>query len=289
MSRAATPDELQLASRLLPGLDTAGARVEEGGQFHRVLVLAPHAAIRMARTAQVSADMPRNVALHQAVADLLPIDTPRPLGPITEAGGLGNVAMSFIPGSAHPPHSGDPLILRRIVRELAAVDIGTLEPLLAAPFAFRGEWTEERIAATHDALPGQLRGPARTLWDQLPMLAGAPRSLVHGDLAGHNMHWVDGQLAGILDWDLAAAWDPALNTAYLALWHGQEMIEQIAPDTDQAHRARIWLGLMSLERFSDTISRTDSPNLGKLLRKIGPRILRAAADCSASASSRKLH
>ena len=36
---------------------------------------------------------------------------------------------------------------------------------------------------------------------------GIGAGLVHGDLAGHNMHWVDGQLIGILDWDYAALWD----------------------------------------------------------------------------------
>ena len=277
MSRTAHDDELAVARRLAPGLDWSAARVEEGGQSHRVLLGNDQAVIRMARTASVSADMPRSVALHDAVAQLLPWMVPTPLGPVTDHGGLSAVAMRFIPGSAHPPHQGDPRILRRVVRHLEDVKVEPLRPLLADPFSFRGPWTDERRRQSHDALPETLRAPALALWDRLDELAQVPPALVHGDLAGHNMHWRGGELLGILDWDLAAAWDPALNTAYLALWHGQELLDAIAPDAEQARRARIWLGLMSLERFSDTIARTDHPRLDKLLRKIGPRILTAAS------------
>lgn len=276
MSRAATVNELQLARRLFPHRSTETARVEEGGQFHRVLLLPPTAVIRMARDAPASAQLPRSVALHNALADLLPVPVPRQLTELVEHQGQAAVGMSYIPGAAHPPHSGDPKVLRDIVKMLAEVPVEPLRPLLAEPFAFRGPWTQARIAASYQALPEDLRAPARALWEQLPRLAQVPVGLVHGDLAGHNVHWLHGRLSGILDWDLAAAWDPALNTAYLCLWHGQELIEQVAPDADQAHRARIWLGLMSLERFSDTISRTDEPKLDKLLRKIAPRILAAA-------------
>ncbi|WP_344696565.1 hypothetical protein [Glutamicibacter nicotianae] len=54
------------------------------------------------------------------------------------------------------------------------------------------------------------------------------------------------------------------------------MVDLIAPNSEEAHRAKIWLGLMSLERLSDTLSRSDKPKMGKLMRKIGPRILTAA-------------
>lgn len=278
MSRAATDAELALARRLAPQLSWQGARVEEGGQFHRVLLGNEQAVIRMARTPQASAAMPRSVALHRAVSERLAWQVPTALSPIaTDAQGLAAVAMRYIPGTAHPPHRGDARILRRVVDALAEVELDTLRPLLAEPFAFGGPWTTERRQASHDALPLELRPAALTLWEQLPELAQVPPGLVHGDLAGHNMHWVDGELIGILDWDLAAAWDPALNTAYLCLWHGQDLIDQVAPDPGQARRARIWLGLMSLERFSDAIARIDHPRLDKLLRKIGPRLRMAAA------------
>ncbi|UTT40652.1 aminoglycoside phosphotransferase family protein [Glutamicibacter mishrai] len=276
MSRPATKEELSIARRLRPDLSWEDAGVNEGGQFHKVVIANPHSVIRMARTVQATEEMPRSVKLLELLSGQLDYQIPMATSQILHVDGLSSVAMSFIPGSAHEPHYGDPKVLGKLVNDLAQVEVEPLSEHLASPFAFRGPWTEERQQQCFDALPEQLRDAATSLWAQLDELAQVPPGLVHGDLAGHNMHWVDEELIGILDWDLAAAWDPALNTAYLSLWHGLEMVDLIAPSLDEAYRAKIWLGLMSLERFSDTLSRTDNPKTDKLLRKIGPRIENAA-------------
>ena len=276
MSRPATEEELSIARQLRPDLSWENAGVNEGGQFHKVVIANPDSVIRMARTIDATEEMPRSIKLLELVSDQLDYQIPVATSQIQTVDSLGSVAMSFIPGSAHEPHYGDPKVLGKLVSDLAQVELEPLREHLASPFAFRGPWTDERQQQCFDALPEELRGPASSLWAQLDELAQVPPSLVHGDLAGHNMHWVDEELIGILDWDLAAAWDPALNTAYLSLWHGLEMVDLIAPSPDEAHRAKIWLGLMSLERLSDTLSRTDNPKTDKLLRKIGPRIENAA-------------
>ena len=276
MSRPATEEELSIARQLRPDLSWENAGVNEGGQFHKVVIANPDSVIRMARTIDATEEMPRSIKLLELVSDQLDYQIPVATSQIQTVDSLGSVAMSFIPGSAHEPHYGDPKILGKLVSDLAQVELEPLREHLASPFAFRGPWTDERQQQCFDALPEELRGPASSLWAQLDELAQVPPSLVHGDLAGHNMHWVDEELIGILDWDLAAAWDPALNTAYLSLWHGLEMVDLIAPSPDEARRAKIWLGLMSLERLSDTLSRTDDPKTDKLLRKIGPRIENAA-------------
>lgn len=276
MSRPATMEELSIARQLCPELSWENAGVNEGGQFHKVVIANGQSVIRMARTEEATEQMPRSIKLLERLEGQLDYRIPVATSQILMVDGLSSVAMSFIPGSAHEPHYGDPKILGKLVRDLAQVDLEPLREHLASPFAFRGPWIEERQRQCFDALPDQLRGAAATLWAQLDSLAQVPPGLVHGDLAGHNMHWVDEELIGILDWDLAAAWDPALNTAYLSLWHGLEMVDLIAPSPDEAHRAKIWLGLMSLERLSDTLSRTDNPRIDKLMRKIGPRILNAA-------------
>ncbi|UXN31698.1 aminoglycoside phosphotransferase family protein [Glutamicibacter sp. M10] len=276
MSRPATSEELRIARQLRPDLSWEDAGVNEGGQFHKVVIANPHSVIRMARTPQASAQMPRSVKLLEQLSGQLEYQIPVATSQILQVDGLSSVAMSFVPGSAHEPHYGDPKVLGKLVNDLAAVELEPLSKYLAEPFAFRGEWTEKRQQQCFDALPDQLRGAARRLWAQLDELAQVPPGLVHGDLAGHNMHWVGEELIGILDWDLAAAWDPALNTAYLSLWHGLQMVDLIAPNRDEAYRATIWLGLMSLERLSDTLLRADDRNIDKLIDKIGPRILEAA-------------
>lgn len=281
MSRPATEAEINLGRALCPELSWEGGVVNEAGQFHTVLLANDQAVIRMARTEASSAQMPRSIRLHNLVAGQLPYRVPTACSAMLKFDGRNAVALSFIPGTAHAPHRGDPAVLRRIVQDLAAVDLQPLAADLAEPFAFRGRWNDGSRSRCLGYLSGQLRTAAESVFAQIAQLDQVPPSLVHGDLAGQNMHWSDGKLVGILDWDLACAWDPALNTAYLALWHGQDLVEQIAPDAEQARRARIWLGLMGLERLSDALSRSDKPRLDKLMRKIGPRILRAAAAAGA--------
>lgn len=45
-----------------------------------------------------------------------------------------------------------------------------------------------------------------------------PASLVHHDLADHNLMYVDGHLAGVFDWEAAVAGDPILDLASAPTW-----------------------------------------------------------------------
>jgi aminoglycoside phosphotransferase (APT) family kinase protein len=73
-------------------------------------------------------------------------------------------------------------------------------------------------------------------------------SLVHGDLGGANMRWSsDGRLVGVIDWDWASAWDPAVDAACLA-WHGWAAVEA-AVDPPIYHRARIWERTFGIEQI----------------------------------------
>lgn len=276
MRRDALPREYELANALYPGPDWKSAHVDEGGQFHLVLVAEDQAVMRMGRTAESSARLQRRVDLIQALSGLFSFQLPTALGPVWHGDDFSAVIQRYIPGAAHPPHTGDAPRLRSVLEELAAVDLRPLAGLLAEPYSFRGPWTAPKIDATLCALPLELAGAARQVLDTIPAFGAVAPSLVHGDLAGHNMRWRDGDLLGILDWDLAAAWDPALNTAYLCLWHGTDFAEAIAPSPEVAWRARIWLGAMALESVYDA-SLDPGRDLGALIGKIGPRLVAAAA------------
>ncbi|MBN6768564.1 hypothetical protein JRF66_08930, partial [Micrococcus luteus] len=183
------PSELELVHRALqhlrPGLDPALARrlrtadwaaasVEEGGQFHRVLVLEDVGVLRMTRAHEVGAapaarwaperdpeaHLPRRLALLDGLAAALaelhvPWAVPVALSDPVPAGPGAAVLQRFLPGGPHPPHEGDPAVLRCVLDDLAAVDVTDprIAPHLGRPFAFRGPWTSER--ARHvAALPG---------------------------------------------------------------------------------------------------------------------------------------
>jgi aminoglycoside phosphotransferase (APT) family kinase protein len=76
-----------------------------------------------------------------------------------------------------------------------------------------------------------------------------PPRLVHGDLGGDNVHWsADGELLGVLDWDLAAPFDPAVDVACLAYTHGWAAIER-AVDARTVARARVWSGTFPIEQI----------------------------------------
>ncbi|TQF75448.1 phosphotransferase [Micrococcus sp. R8502A1] len=345
------PSELELAHRALqhlrPGLDPALARrlrtadwaaasVEEGGQFHRVLVLDDAAVLRMTRLREAGAPiettwdpadspaalLPRRMALVAALARAgLPFVVPEPLSEVvTVHDGAGHpliasVLQRFVPGGPHPPHEGDPAVLRGIVDALDTVDVASPEvaPHLGPAFAFRGPWTPARIARVgrlpevlepehagrlRERLPvGDFAGVVERVAGAVTAWAAAPPdgpALVHGDLAGHNMHWlpepaptaeapaaVRWRLAAVLDWDLAHAGDAARNVAYLGIWHGEERIEEIARTPDEARRARVWLAAAALDSLDDARARHEltgrAPRWGRLLRRVAPRIARAAA------------
>lgn len=325
-----------LADRLRTADWHAGS-VEESGQFHRVLVLPGVAVLRMARAAEAGAApgagwapedspaalLPRRAALVTALADAdLPFAIPTPLSEVVTAhDGAGravsaSVLQAFVPGQPHPPHEGDPAALRAIVAALEAVDVTTpgIAASLAPPFAFRGPWDPERVARVA-ALPDLLSPEhAATLpegWadvvvgvtDRVRAWAAAPPdgpSLVHGDLAGHNMLWtpvpagessapetgpkpadVRWELSGVLDWDLAHAGDAARNVAYLGIWHGEELIDAVARTPAEAVRARVWLAAAALDSLDDARARQEltgrAPRWGRLLRKVLPRVVRGAA------------
>lgn len=343
MTSSPVASELELAAealtRLLPDVPAALAdrlraaawsagHVVESGQFHRVLVLDGLAVLRMARVSEAgapvgaawapedspAAHLPRRVGLVTALADAgLPFAVPRPLSAVLrrddDAGRplAAAVLQAFVPGQPHPPHEGDPAVLRGIVDTLDTVDVRAPDVAagLGPAFAFRGPWTPERVArvgrlgaslpAEHaGALPADWAGVVGRIAAAVRDWAAAPpdgASLVHGDLAGHNMLWtpqpapggagVRWELSGILDWDLAHAGDAARNVAYLGIWHGEERIEAIARTPEEARRARVWLGAAGLDSLDDAAARQELtgrvPRWGRLLRKVVPRIERAGA------------
>ncbi|KAA0977628.1 aminoglycoside phosphotransferase family protein [Paeniglutamicibacter gangotriensis] len=275
MQREATTREIELATTLHPAADWNAAHVDTGGQFHEVLVAPGEAVMRMSRTPEAAAAMQRRVDLIQALEGQFSFLLPSALGRVWHDAGFSAVIQRYVPGAAHLPHAGDITALRGVLAELAAVDLGPLEGLLAPPFTFGGPWTPDKIESTLEVLPQNLAVAAQQVLDAVDSFAEVPASLVHGDLAGHNMRWREGKLLGVIDWDLAAAWDPALNTAYLASWHGHDFIEAIAPSAQEAWRARIWLGAMGLESVFDA-SLDPQRDLSSLISKIAPRLFRAA-------------
>lgn len=249
---------LVIAGQALPGVPLDGARVT-GGEFHDVVLLPGVAAVRVARNAAAAATLPRSAALLDRLADVLPFPVPRPLGPVTEAGGTSALAVSWVDGAPHPRGTGDPERLGALLAALAAVDVAPLRPLLGPPYLHPGCWTDVVEDGVLPLLPARWHAEVRRRTEAVLALPPVPPSLVHCDLVGPNVHWLpSGALAGVLDWDFAQEFDPALDAACLGRWHGWDVLRAVVDDATW-RRARIWADSFGIEHVGSALLNGEPP------------------------------
>ena len=260
LSRRLLPSVPEHLAAQLVNYDWETAQVVERGKDHTLLIAKDLAVARIPR--QTDPHLGRKMQLLTQLE--LPWVVPTPLSEV-DHGAL----QTYIPGTAHPHGRGEPRILADIVSVFDAYNI--TDVALNVPFAQRGRITREMLEALDAVIPD------RMAWAIAEHVHGwtddqVGFGLVHGDLAGHNMHWVDGELVGILDWDYAANWDTALNATYLSLWHGVRAEEfSAAPN-----RARVWSGALGLYALADALSwNVSASGWRRLKKKVQPRILEA--------------
>ncbi|MEU4324544.1 phosphotransferase family protein [Nonomuraea dietziae] len=262
MSISPSPHLLDLAAELLPGVSLDGARFG-GGQFHDVVLLPGAAAVRVARTEAAAASLPRCAELLARLARMdLPFQVPTPLVPVSTIAGRVAVAVSWVDGAAHPRGSGDPAKLRGLLDALASVDLRLVEDVLDEPHAYAGRerWEEILVEEVLPRLPVHVRTEARRRIEAALELDKVTASLVHGDLGGDNVHWSpDGDLVGVLDWDLAQPFDPAVDAACLA-WHGWDAVRS-AVDGETYRRARVWAETFAIEQVGSALVNGEPPHV----------------------------
>lgn len=252
MSTAELDEALvELTCELLPEADRTHLKLFGDGQFHEVILAPGIGAVRVARGLDRADELRRVSALCERLDALgLPFAVPTPLGPVVEHDGRAALATAWIPGEAAPRGSRHVDGARLLLESLADVDVAELADVLAPPHAYAGgpRWHDLLIDEVVPRLPGRLRDEAKRRIDAAAALVPPTPGLVHGDLAGDNVRWDGQQVMGVLDWDLAAAWDPAVDAACLA-WHGWDTVRQI---TDRAtyRRAVTWYRVFGLEQIA---------------------------------------
>lgn len=216
------------------------------------MVLAPGVgAVRVAREAGRADQLRRVAALCERLDTAgLPFAVPVPLGPVVEHDGRAALPTTWIPGQPAP--RGSPRVdgAHLLLESLADVDVTALADVLAPPHAYAGggRWHEILVDDVVPRLPARLRGEARDRIDAAAALDPPAPGLVHGDLAGDNVRWEGQQVVGVLDWDLASAWDPAVDAACLA-WHGWDTVRQVT-DHGTYQRAVTWYRVFGLEQIA---------------------------------------
>lgn len=239
----------RLAFEALPGLDKVEVSVAVGVDHD--VVLAPEVGVvRLSRQLDNGAAMRRRRELLVRLNECgLPFLIPRPLSDVLEADGVSALAISWIPGSRHERDHGDPSALAGVMTALRSVDPERLADVLEPAHAYAGgEGWATLMADAVDELPPDVRSEALRRIERAQALESVPASLVHGDLGGPNMFWdSDGRLVGVIDWDWAAASDPAIDAGCLS-WHGWDTVRS-AVDADTYRRARVWYDTFPLEQL----------------------------------------
>lgn len=232
-----------------------GARIEGGGEDYEVVLLPGVAAVRIARRADRTRELERVARLTAALAACdLPFTVPTPLGPVIEHEGRAALATRWIAGSEAPRGSRRPTQVAALLDALASVDTAPLVDLLAPPHAYAGgaDWYRLHVEEVLPRLAARHRQEALDRLDAAHALPPVTTGLVHGDLAGDNVRWVDGEVVGVLDWDLASAWDPAVDAACCA-WHGWDMVAEVT-DEPTYERAVTWYRTFGLEQVGAALA-----------------------------------
>lgn len=245
-------DLFAVAAALLPGEDLSHATLGKGGSHH-VVLLPDVAAVRIARQPSAVEALPRRVELLRRLQGVgLPFAVPEPLTDVIEVDGHAAVALSWLSGSPLPLRTQvDPNELCRQLDALRAVDCTALAGLLGEPHEYAGgrRWASVMIDEVIPRLAKDWQDEARRRIDAALALPEVHPSLVHGDLAGENQHWSPaGRLIGVLDWDLAQPFDPAVDAACLA-WYGWDTVAA-AVGAPTLHRAQTWYRTFGLEQVA---------------------------------------
>jgi aminoglycoside phosphotransferase (APT) family kinase protein len=254
------PDLLAVASAVLPGQSLRGAFVAQGGSHHAV-VIPDVAVVRIARKPTAVSLLPRRTELLRRLNAMnLPFAVPAPLTDVVEVDGHTAVALSWLPGTALPRRTAvDPAELARLLDALRAIDVSQLDGLLGEPHEYAGgsRWPSLMLDDVIPRLPSAVRSDARRRIEDALALPPVAPSLVHNDLAGENMHWsADHRLVGVLDWDLAQPFDPAVDAACLA-WYGWEAVASVV-SAETLRRAHVWYRTFGLEQVAFAVLNGES-------------------------------
>jgi len=223
----------------------AGARSRSSGRWvesgsSAVVFVSDEVVVRISRQRAGVSEMRRSQALVDALP-VMPFEVPRSVGETVEIDGHVAVPVRRLHGDPHPAGEGDPARLRDLLEAIHSVDVSRFCDLLAPARQFAGGASWEAVLREEvvPRLDRALRDSARLRIDALASLPESERSFNHGDLAGSNVLWSHGRVAGVLDWDLAAWDDPAEDVAALASWHGWSLLPLIA-DPGTAARAAVF-------------------------------------------------
>ncbi|USX49077.1 aminoglycoside phosphotransferase family protein [Lentzea sp. HUAS12] len=265
-----SPDLVEIASALLPGVRLDKAVRATEGNIHEVLLVPGVAAVRVTKGPLTTASMPRRVEVLRHLASAgLPLQVPQPLGPVTTFGDRAAVAVSWIDGTHLPEGVGDPAQIAEVLDAVRSVPLTGSLLEVVDDRAQGPSWSAIVTEEILPRLPVGWQAEGRRRLDAVLALEPVSDALVHGDLSGSNVHWSgNGKLLGVLDWDMAMPADPAVNAAQMA-WHGWENVRR-AVSAETYRRARTWDALFGVGHLVATMNGRPMSSPDGFIRAIVP-------------------
>lgn len=236
---------------LPPAAQAAQRSVVDIGSAHMVVLLPGSAAVRVARDPGTAAVMRKRQQLMDCIPTSVGFLLPRSLGPVVELGGFSAVATELIPGAPCPIGGGEPRELRNMLARISSIPTGPVEGLLAEPLAFCGgsNWYQIQREEIIPLLDRDVQGRAVDAVCALADLAPVREVFSHGDLAGHNVFWEGGRVAGVLDWDLASRSDRSTDLACVGAWNGWDKVALLG-SSSEAGRAAVRRNTFRLQQVA---------------------------------------
>lgn len=240
-----------------------------------LVALTAETAVRVSRHRDAAAELLRTQRLVDVLPEL-PFRVPVSAGDAVRHEDAVAVPTVRLGGTAHPPGHGDPAVLRGLLEEIHALDIGAENPDLAERKAFTGgpRWRQMLREEVLPLLPARAQAEAWRRVEALCALTEVGTCFSHGDLAGENVRWERGEVVAVLDWDLATHEDPAEDVASLASWHGWDVLSQLA-DEATASRAAVYRDAFPLQMIAFQIVRgSDAEALEAVISRVLPVLTR---------------
>lgn len=189
------------------------------------------------------------------------------------------------------------VVLRGAARERFAAEVGAfLGALHAVPLSAvratgvpSGDPWRRGYVPLIEACRPHLGARTAALLDEVaeafaPMVARAPRTLVHGDISGwHTLVGEGGRLAGVIDFGEAGVGDPALDLAGVLNDHSRAFLGRVIAhyphtlDSEALQRTEVYIALAPLFTIRTAASQGDLDALMGA-RRLPARRLRAAVE-----------
>ncbi|MDO4252571.1 MAG: phosphotransferase [Rothia sp. (in: high G+C Gram-positive bacteria)] len=249
------------------GLNVAQDRwdIRTSGSAHIVINMGSELSIRVAKTPEIGKMVARRTEILRRLPHNLPFEVPRPITRTITRNGYTAVGLSWIKGEPRHPGPAPAKAMAQLVRTIHTIDYDGMEPYLDAPHQHWGglDWVQTLQELVVPKLLRSNRKVAAALIDAVLDLEPVRPSLIHSDLAGHNILWNGDKLVGVIDWDHATIADPAYDFAALGNWYGWASLKK-AISAEEQKRAIILSRLLALEAVAYSITNGKSAAIVRL-------------------------